>query len=282
MLRAIQKKIFGINIIIFGKHVDSWNNALAPASMAWSNIPNLKKISVVDLSEAKKLAKLKNIRPTIILPLLEEHIENCPKKFSKLTPSTQALETFRDKQNFYHYCKQNNLIDYCPIVFEEISNIQFPCVLKRVNLNAGAGIVIAKNLDELLFYKSIEPWKDQICILQEYIPGAREYVLHCICDRGEVLWDCTYSYDLSEETIKTAETVLCMKKIETSTLIIKNIEKFLLPLKYSGPCNIDYKINSNGDLKVFEINPRFGGSLMLGSNIYDLKEALKALINSAH
>jgi carbamoylphosphate synthase large subunit len=54
----------------------------------------------------------------------------------------------------------------------------------------------------------------------------------------------------------------------------------MLKAKYSGPCNIDYSYQSS-DLKIFEINPRLGGSLMKTENVKLLAQALTAIIKAA-
>jgi carbamoylphosphate synthase large subunit len=58
-------------------------------------------------------------------------------------------------------------------------------------------------------------------------------------------------------------------------------QHLLAPLRYSGPCNIDYMLRPSGQPAVFEINPRFGGTLFLPENRQHLRQALRCLIETA-
>jgi carbamoylphosphate synthase large subunit len=57
-------------------------------------------------------------------------------------------------------------------------------------------------------------------------------------------------------------------------------ESIIKHLNYSGPCNIDFKL-INGTPKIFEINPRLGGSLMVSENLSALTQILKIIIQRA-
>jgi carbamoylphosphate synthase large subunit len=72
-----------------------------------------------------------------------------------------------------------------------------------------------------------------------------------------------------------------MKEIAISDEIRAQFERLLSPLDYSGPCNFDYKRSDSGEMAVFEINPRFGGTLMKPENIAHLQQALSCIIQNA-
>ena len=67
--------------------------------------------------------------------------------------------------------------------------------------------------------------------------------------------------------------------IESNPDTLKVFDQIMLQTNYSGPCNIDFSYDSS-NLKIFEINPRFGGSLMKAENMTLLAQALKAIINA--
>jgi carbamoylphosphate synthase large subunit len=60
--------------------------------------------------------------------------------------------------------------------------------------------------------------------------------------------------------------------------VFKDIIKHL---HYSGPCNIDFKL-INGHPRIFEINPRLGGSLMVSDNVQTLTKVLNIIIRNAN
>jgi carbamoylphosphate synthase large subunit len=53
------------------------------------------------------------------------------------------------------------------------------------------------------------------------------------------------------------------------------------PLDFNGPCNINYKIGADGNIRILEINPRLGGTLMAGSKREHLAGLLRCIIDNA-
>lgn len=281
LLLSIRKKVFGVKIIIFGKHSQDWMDALGEKAKVWKTITGIRDLKVIDPELTNSLKGSIGIRPVVIIPLIEHHIDQCPKKFLKLIPCETALKTFRYKDSFHKYALEQNLSSYCPTVYNKLESIHYPCVLKRTDLNAGYGIAFVRSSQELEVLLDKPLWKGHPFVIQEFIPGTREYVLHCICQFGKIYWNCSYSYDLNFEGIRTSQTYVQMEKCHFGNHLISKIEKFLLPLKYSGPCNIDFKFTKSGKLKILEINPRLGGSLMKANNFEDLQAALSCLLKLA-
>lgn len=58
-------------------------------------------------------------------------------------------------------------------------------------------------------------------------------------------------------------------------------ERFLAPLDYQGPANIDFRRRADGRLALLEINPRLGGSLMRPEFAADLDAALGIIVREA-
>ena len=61
----------------------------------------------------------------------------------------------------------------------------------------------------------------------------------------------------------------------------RRLARFLEPTGFSGPCNVNFKRADDGRIVVFEINPRFGGSLMRPANRGDLAETLAVIVARA-
>jgi len=155
-------------------------------------------------------------------------------------------------------------------------------ILKRVNLNAGAGIAFIQSASELATISQQEVWLHQTVLLQEYIPGDRDYVSHLICKNGEILWHSSLEYTLIDyQAIRGPHNLKTMRRAVLGEDVLLQFKYCLGPLKFSGPCNIDFKISPEGELKILEINPRFGGSLMFRENRDLLKEAMNHLLTAA-
>ena len=69
--------------------------------------------------------------------------------------------------------------------------------------------------------------------------------------------------------------------VETPTVAVHWLERILVPLRYAGPCIANYKIAPDGSVRFFEINPRFGGSLLQPRQRAELRQALNCIFENA-
>lgn len=262
-----------VSIYIYGKFND-FNVALSVTSSVWTNYDNVK---VED-----RLTK-----GTLIIPVDEVAIRELfilkNKGYRGLIPNEYYLETFSDKIKFSEYIKEINLINLCPLTYN-LKDVKFPCVFKPNNLLAGCGIKVIRDNVSLKTEIKNNNLINQKFLLQSLILGKEEYVSHCICLNGELLWHCTYEYiSNTRETIRNHCT--SAKKIILPDHILSELILFIKPydsnkIGYTGVCSFNYKI-INSHIKLFEINPRFGGSIMKLENRDDLREAISCIIGNA-
>ena len=112
--------------------------------------------------------------------------------------------------------------------------------------------------------------------------GNVEYATYCVCKDGRVLWSCSFATDTgSPIAIKREDNAVQRQAIATPDPVLRRIEAVLLPLTFSGPCNVDYKLSADGRMQIFEINPRLGGTLMLPTQAVELRAALTCIIEHA-
>jgi carbamoylphosphate synthase large subunit len=105
-----------------------------------------------------------------------------------------------------------------------------------------------------------------------------EYVAHFVAKNGEILYETYYSFKLQQSTsIRIAETTQRSSRIELSNDHSKTFQSILKKIRYSGPINIDFKIQEE-QIKIFEMNPRLGGSLMVQQNQVELIACLRTLL----
>lgn len=272
---SVTGKLFNFRVIVFGQHSRDWNTALAPEAQVWKLIPGVK--GVVVACNEKPLPGLSWIGRlfTVVIPLLEDHISACPAGHRALIPDKKSLHILRNKANFADYTKAAGLTGLCPQMYPDGKRAVYPCVLKRTDMNAGNGVAIVFSADHLQDLLSQKMWYQKPYILQEYIPG-RDYVTHMVCKSGKILWHHSYQYDHFDLQIRRGPST--GREITVSSSLLGQFEKFLQPLSFTGPCNFDYKFSPDGRLKVLEINPRLGGSLMAPERVEALKAALTCII----
>lgn len=215
----------------------------------------------------------------IVIPLLENHIRELHEaKIKAIMPSMEMLETLGCKKKFHKYIMDNKLEYYIPNTYTSVpSDKNSLLIVKPYNLNSGAGIYIANIVTQEIV---------QNYIVQDYIHthGANkyEYVTHAVVYKGKIKCHVTYTRKyFGDIFIKKAVTQNDMKyyeKVSIENKYIEEMEKILIPCKYTGVCNVDYKL-VDGRMYVFEINPRFGGSLMFDEHLSDLIAIINSMIN---
>lgn len=264
-------------LIVYGTHSSSWMRALAPQAPIWQQVFPEQDVPIVHVPHGAIAADLR--ASSIVLPLMEDHIQYCiDSGVRALLPSRTALDYLRNKAAFAIHNLMHGLSDFCPRVYQTERSAEFPCVLKRTDLNAGVGVAVARSPEHLKELLSREPWRDRPYVLQELVRDADDCVMHAVCCDGRIEWQCVYRYPSNGGEFGARKAPVR----EALTLSQKAIlERFVQPLAYTGPCNIDFKLFPDGRLLVLEVNPRLGGSLMLPPNHADLARTIQHIVKLA-
>jgi len=196
-------------------------------------------------------------------------------------PTPDMMVPFSCKRRFWHFAKTHKLTDLLPRHFECKEEIvqdkdhEMIYIAKAPTGVAGRGHRILKPTElqlDCIFTKFI---------VQEVIQGPFEYVAHIVANKGSIVHCLVYEYCFDTEVFirggVTETTVI--KKVAFTKEDLDCFTRFLTPISYTGQCNIGYKRNKDGQMKVLEINPRFGGSLMLKKNVADMEVFLTHLIS---
>ncbi len=276
-------RLAGIGAIVYGTAWPDWMSALSPQSRVWDGVSGVRSVIMVPASPAPVIpAPPAEISQVVVLPLLEADIRNRPRAFPSLAPDERALDTFGDKAKFQAYVQENGLADLCPEHYPSPAEARFPCFLKRTALWAGQGIAAVEAAEELQSLLEQPPWQGQPYILQAMAEGEGEFVTHCVCKNGKILWHTSYYCMLPPgELIRHGTAAQSIYRATICETGLGHMQRFLEPLNYTGPCNIDYKLSADGRLQILEINPRLGGSLMLPPHMADLQAALSCIIENA-
>jgi hypothetical protein len=280
--RAIRKTP-SLRVIIYGQHSMDWMNALAPGAPVWRKVGGVGQVLSIPNVAGVEIAepRHKGVR-TVIIPLMEDHARHCPRQYQSLIPDDRSLGVLGDKAAFAAYAEAEGLSHLCPTTYASSADAVYPCVLKRLDLNGGNGVAVVGAPDELTSLLEQDPWRRNLFVLQSLVLGSAEYVTHCVCKSGLILWHCSFAYEMdATASIRTPSNIKGIRAATVSRLHLSQMERFLAPLAYTGPCNFDYKISDSGDIALMEINPRLGGSLMMPQNVDYLRAALSSIIENA-
>ena len=271
-------------VLLYGVPYADWNAPLSDATL-WAGVSGV--TSVVRLPALTVVSGLlarfvaRGARQ-VVVPTKTGHAKHLPRGWRSLCPDAASIRALGDKRRFAAYMKANGLGDYCPLTYADPDDAAYPCVLKRADLSASWGVVVVHSRAELEAQRQSPVFDGHPYTLQALVPGSTEHATYCVCKNGAILWHCTFLTEVAAaDTIKSEDSVLRRWKIETPAPIVREIESVLAPLAYDGPCNLDYKLGRDGRIKIFEINPRLGGSLMLPQYGGELRQALSCIVANA-
>jgi carbamoylphosphate synthase large subunit len=215
-----------------------------------------------------------------VLPLRENAIAACPRGLG-LYPSPDAVAILRDKRRFADYVAAHGLTHLCPVNYTHVADIVLPCIVKHAYEHERAMVVREPAaLDMLEGALPEDGALPQRFAFQEFIPGTTEYTTHAIVRHGRAVWTRSFTFE-KEGDARVGVEFRTMAPFDPPRAVLDAIECLLRPLDYSGPCNMDYTLRPSGEVAVFEINPRFGGTLFLPQTRPILTEALSCLVAEA-
>jgi hypothetical protein len=268
------------DLVVFGDDFVDWLPVLADGAPIWQRIPSVR-AGIRHRGRGWTGEAEGEVHRRLVLPLIEYNIWNCPPQCWALVPTREAVDILRDKQRFAEYATANGLGWYVPLTYRPTDDPAFPAILKRTNLYAGHGVKLVHSAEDIVVSLREKPWAGHPVIVQEYVDASFEYATHCIAVGGTIRWHRTYEFDIPPAApirVPRQHEVPRRAEIDASDLAI--FERFLRPLQFSGPCNFNYSRRRSGEVAVFEINPRFGGSLFRPSQSVDLAEALNSIISN--
>lgn len=271
-----------VHVVIYGRHSVDWMQALDPAAPVWKLMPEVAAVTLLDESGQPPSADGYGDDPPVLIPLMEAHTRSRPTGFRELSPDAVSVDVLADKRRFADYVARHRLEALAPARFLRPEDVRFPAVLKRADLNAGFGIVVLHNRAQLDMLLSLPAWQGVDYVLQAFIDDPLDVVTHCVCRDGAILWSTSLAYELYPETpIRGTVPLRSVRPFAPPREVLREIARFLAPLGYTGPCNVDYKIGPSGELCLLEINPRLGGSLMMPENVYLLRALLGCIVENA-
>jgi len=190
----------------------------------------------------------------------------------------KTITTLDNKNLFCKYMNKNGLSKYIPKVFvsgdDKMRTIYekpvFPCIFKLQQSAAAVGSFIIKSKSDL-----VKAYEMKNYLIQEYIASPNEFSGHFFVVDGEIKCFIFYMLTNKEKNyIQYGKLTTYVRIIDP--ICIDTFTEIFKKLKYSGFACIDFRINDAGVPKIFEINPRLGGTLV--NNATDLADIIAKVI----
>jgi carbamoyl-phosphate synthase large subunit len=159
----------------------------------------------------------------------------------------KVLEICRDKLLSYQFLSKKFPFAFTTEYPEKINT--FPIIAKPRFGKGSSNIILIENELELEFIMR----KFENMIFQEYLPGT-EYTVDVLSDLTE-----KPIMAIPRIRIDTKAGISVKGKIVRNSLIENLCKNTVETLGIRGPSCIQLKESKNGELKIIEINPRFGG-----------------------
>jgi carbamoyl-phosphate synthase large subunit len=160
---------------------------------------------------------------------------------------TEVLEICRDKLLSYEFLSNNFPFVFTSEYDKEIDT--FPLIAKPRFGKGSTNIIKIENKLDLDYVSR----KFKNMIFQEYLPGI-EYTVDVLSDLTE-----KPIMAIPRIRIDTKAGISVKGKIKRDSLIEDLCKKTAQTLGIKGPCCIQLKESKDGELKIIEVNPRFGG-----------------------
>ena len=176
-------------------------------------------------------------------------------------PSAGLVEVLDDKLLFHRRLTALGFGALLPALLSEGEG-RYPHILKARRGDFGHGIRIVRAPAE----EPDPPPPDSF--RQEAVTGADEYVLHSLRVDGQVRYRLCYRYEMAADLTVRGE-VDRPRLIEPAddAPALATCTAILDALGFEGTCCFNYKLVDSA-LRIMELNPRFGGSLVGDVNGY--------------
>jgi len=184
--------------------------------------------------------------------------------------SIENINILHDKNLFAIYMINNNLCELIPKTYYIHNNynilnydsIKYPCIYKQHIGHGGVGHMIATNSTQKTHYLTNY-------VVQEYITNGIEHTAHMYVLNGKIVLSLCYKNiddELNSQLYIQHGPLKNVQKMDNILEYENEFNKIFIKMNYTGFACIDFKVTYDGHIKIFEINPRLGGSLIRNTN----------------
>lgn len=179
-------------------------------------------------------------------------------------------EILDNKLLFQVFMKENGFEKHIPVLYVSKTKGQiifhdqlwYPCVCKPVLGRGAEGVYIAQGKEDIKHENRDE-------IIEQYIPGETEYSAHFSVKDGKIAYSVYFMAKYSVMEIKRGD----IRNYEAQHRDDSPFNRIFEALNYTGFACANFKILDD-TVKIFEINPRLGGSILGNKKyLFELKQA---------
>jgi len=269
-----------MNILFYSPLFHDWIDCIKKIK-----IPNVQIYitSSTDANELVKLIKEKNI--SILIPcrykqmkFIITHYDQIRRRVKKIIcpKNYDNVDLFDNKIKFREFMIKNKFQNLIPNTYkinnlETIKNVEpivYPCIFKLAKTYSGTGSHICLNKQDVLDCEKLH--KVRQIFIQEFIYEKNEYAAHMFISSGIIQWGVCYKMIHPSNLFIQKGKMDEYEKINNFDFNI--FSEIFKVINYTGFVCIDFKI-VNGDVIIFEVNPRLGGTLV--NNQDDFTKVIK-------
>lgn len=172
----------------------------------------------------------------------------------------------KDKGRLRHILSFDRSLSIEYSIIQNKSDIQwshYPCIVKPTDSQGQRGVSYCRTLEELNtnFEKAISFSPSKRAIVEEYIDG-QEYSANAYIANGQLVFcfitkrisHSEYPGGIIKEHVWEATTYVWEEQLKKTLMDISALFRVL-----NGPLYTQFKVNSDGKIKIVEITPRFDG-----------------------
>lgn len=170
-----------------------------------------------------------------------------------LIGSPSSVDEIGNKVRLQRFARKHHLTPYLPTNFS-VDTARFPCIAKKGRGEYGRRVHLVETRDAL---RAVVGHTPASWLIQELVPGNEEIATTLVVVDGVVKASMRTCYTYRDEVYvwpETAETKRASNELPDAERV--QLEPFVR--FFTGVCNFNYKVRTDGRVAVFEINPRVG------------------------
>uniref|UniRef100_A0A6C0LFQ4 ATP-grasp fold PylC-type domain-containing protein n=1 Tax=viral metagenome TaxID=1070528 RepID=A0A6C0LFQ4_9ZZZZ len=275
-------------VLVFYGYYEWWDESTSWGKKLYEKAPLLQHLSdyIDDVIIMKDIGSLRHYLngdglhcKNYILPTLHWHVQELLSSGIKslFSAKTEFFDRLYNKKDFFHMLKERDLLHYSPSLYYQDSdrNSDQLVVVKHSNMSSSVGLT-KKKLNE------VQDWEFDEHVVQEYVYGSEEYDAVFVFNKGKITLAFAFlcGFDQNEHIKAHPDTkITSYNKVILDDNIKNIIEEVMEPCYFTGTCCFDFKLQ-NGQMRIFEINPRLDGALASPWNKEDLINVIRNLIQN--